>query len=496
MSDAPLLLALDQGTTSTRAIVFDGSGAPRAAAQRALPQSYPQDGWVEHDPERIAADAAAVLREVVTQSGARAGDIAALGIANQRETAVVWDRTSGRAIHPAIVWQDRRTASACAALRAAGHEERVAAATGLVLDPYFSATKFAWILDAVPGARARAERGELAAGTVDSWLAWRLTRGAAHVTDASNASRTSLFDLHAQAWSEELCALFRVPRALLAEVRDTADDFGELTREVLGFPVPLRALVGDQQAAAYGQGCLTPGATKATYGTGCFTLQHTGGTPLRSRHRLLATQAWRIGGVASFALEGSIFHAGTVVQWLRDGLGLLRDAAHSEELARAADPRKRVYLVPAFTGLGAPWWRPDARGAIYGLTRDVGPAELARAALEAACFQTRDLLDAACADGATPPAELRVDGGMVKNDWLLQSLADLCGLPVARAAHGEATARGAALLAGVGAGLPEAAAAASQFAAARRCLPRMSEDERAERHAGWLRAVARTLAES
>lgn len=495
MNDSPLLLALDQGTTSTRAIAFDARGAPLAVAQRELPQSYPQDGWVEHDPERIAGDAEAVLRDVIARAETGPQRIVALGISNQRETTIVWERSSGRAIHPAIVWQDRRTAARCAELRAAGHEERVAGITGLLLDPYFSATKLAWILDAVPGARARAERGELAAGTVDAWLTWRLTRGASHLTDATNASRTALFDLRAQTWSEELCALFRVPPALLPAVRDTADDFGVTARAAIGAEIPIRALAGDQQAAAFGLACREPGTMKATYGTGGFTLQNTGDEVVRSRHRLIATQAWRLAGRSSFALEGSIFHAGTVVQWLRDGLGLLRDAADSEALARAADPRKRVYLVPAFTGLGAPWWRPDARGAIYGLTRDAGAAELARAALESVCFQTRDLLDAARADGAATPQELRVDGGMMRNDWLLQALADLCGLPVARAAYGESTARGAALLAGVGAGLPAAEAAAASFQAERRCEPRLGEDERAERHAGWLRAVARTLAE-
>jgi len=495
MSRAPLLLALDQGTTSTRAVLFDATGAPLATAQRELPQSYPQDGWVEHDPARIAADATAVLRAVLERAGKHAGEIAALGITNQRETVVVWERDSGRAIHPAIVWQDRRTADVCEKLRADGHEESVAAATGLLLDPYFSATKIAWILDAVPGARARAERGELAVGTVDCWLTWQLTRGALHATDASNASRTSLFDLRAQAWSAELCALFRVPFALLPEVRDTAADYGRTASEVLGEPIALRALVGDQQAAAFGQGCLEPGAMKATYGTGGFTMQNTGGVLLRSRHRLLSTQAWRLEGVSTFALEGSIFHAGTVVQWLRDELGLLKEAADAEALARAADPRKRVYLVPAFTGLGAPWWRPDARGAIYGLTRDTAAADLVRAGLESACFQTRDLLDAARADGAELPAELRVDGGMVSNDWLLQSLADLCGIPVVRPAHTESTARGAALLAGIGAGVADAFATAREFRVARRCEPSIGEDERAERHAGWLRAVSRTLAE-
>jgi glycerol kinase len=488
------LLALDQGTTSTRAIVFDTEGVPRAAAQRELPQSFPRDGWVEHDPERIASDAEAVLAAALAAAGAAARQVAAIGITNQRETAVLWERASGRPLHPAIVWQDRRTADECARLRAAGHEPAVARRTGLLLDPYFSATKIAWLLDNVPGARARAGRGELAAGTVDCWLAWRLTGGAAHVTDASNASRTLLFDIREQAWSEDLCALFRVPREVLPEVRDTLADFGAIRAGVLGAPVPIRALIGDQQSAAFGQGCLARGAMKATYGTGCFTLQNTGSEPVASRHRLLATVAWRLGGVVSYAIEGSIFHAGTVVQWLRDGLGLVRDAAETEARAQRADPRKRVYLVPAFTGLGAPWWSPAARGAIHGLTRDVNADDLVRAALEAACFQTRDLLDASVADGAVLPQELRVDGGMVRNAWLLQALADLTGLPVARPAITETTALGAALLAGIGCGaIGDPAAAERLWRAAMRCEPRMSEAERAERHAGWRLAVARTL---
>ncbi len=489
------LLALDQGTTSTRAVLFDASGAPIARAQRELAQSYPQDGWVEHDPATIAQDAIEVLREVLQGSNTRAASITALGITNQRETVVVWERRSGRAIHPAIVWQDRRTAALCAQLRAGGHEAAVSAATGLLLDPYFSASKLAWILDAVPGARARAERGELAAGTVDTWLAWQLTEGAVHATDASNASRTSLYDLHTQDWSEALCTLFRVPSALLPVVSDTAFEYGATAHKFLGAPIPLRALVGDQQSACFGQGCHDPGSMKATYGTGGFLMQNTGDAPLRSRHRLLATQAWRLDGVSTFALEGSFFHAGSAVQWLRDGLGVLSEAAQSEVLARTADPRKRVYLVPAFTGLGAPWWRPDVRGTLHGLTRDTTAADLARAALEATCFQTRDLLDAASADGAPLPDELRVDGGMANNDWMLQALADLCGLPIARPASTESTARGAALLAGIGAGVMEAAASAAKFHAERRCEPRMSEDERAERHAGWLRAVRRSLDE-
>jgi glycerol kinase len=493
VSDSRGLLAIDQGTTSTRAILFGLDGSPRAVAQRELPQSFPQDGWVEHDPERIAADAELVARQALARAGMKAADLLAAGITNQRETVVLWERATGRPIHPAIVWQDRRTADECARLREVGHEAEITLRTGLLLDPYFSATKIAWILDHVPGARARAERGELAAGTVDSWLTWRLTRGAAHLTDASNAARTLLFDLREQKWSPELCALLRVPVELLPAVRDTASDFGSLHPDALGAAVPLRALVGDQQAAAFGQGCLTAGAMKATYGTGCFTIQNTGAEMLTSSHRLLSTVAWRLNGRTTFALEGSIFHAGTVVQWLRDGLGLLRESSDAEARARAADPRKRVYLVPAFTGLGAPWWQPNARGAIHGLTRDVGGDDLVRAGLEAACFQTRDLLEAAVADGAKLPQELRVDGGMVRNDWLLQSLADLTGLPVARPVVNECTALGAALLAAVGAGALAADSAAAIWRPEKRCEPQMSQEERDERFVGWQTAVRRTL---
>jgi glycerol kinase len=489
VSADPLLLALDAGTTSTRAIAFGADGRPRAAAQRELPQSFPRDGWVEHDPLRIAADAEAVLREAARAAG---GPVAAIGITNQRETVVLWERASGRPLHPAIVWQDRRTADACARLRAEGHEPELRRRTGLLLDPYFSATKIAWLLDHVPGARARAERGELAAGTVDCWLAWTLGGGARHVTDASNASRTLLFDVREQRWSPELCRLFGVPPELLPEVLDTAADFGAARPQLLGAAAPLRALVGDQQAAAFGQACLAPGEAKATYGTGCFTLQNTGERLLESRHRLLGTVAWRLAGRAHFALEGSIFHAGTVVQWLRDGLGLVRDAAETEARARRADPRKRLYFVPAFTGLGAPWWQPSARGAIFGLTRDCGADDLVRAGLEASCFQTRDLLEAAARDGAAALAELRVDGGMARNDWLMQALADLCGLPVARPAVTETTALGAALLAAIGAGLLDPEAARRLWRVERRFEPAMGD---AERHAGWRAAIARTLHE-
>ncbi len=491
---APPFLALDQGTTSTRAMLFSSDGEVVAVAQRELPAAFPAPGWVEHDPERIHADAEAVIRDCLATAGVAPAAIGGLGITNQRETVVVWERATGRPIHPAIVWQDRRTAETCRRLQDEGHQDWVRERTGLLLDPYFSATKIAWILDQVPGARAAAERGELAAGTVDCWLTWRLTGGRVHATDASNASRTLLYDLVHGAWNEELCRFFDVPPALLPEVRDTVADYGAAEVAGLDGALAIRTLVGDQQSAAFGQACFAPGDVKATYGTGCFTVQNTGAEPVWSERMLLTTVLWRLDGATTYAIEGSSFNAGTAVQWLRDGLGLFDDAAETEELARHADPRQRVYLVPAFTGLGAPWWDPDARAAIHGLTREVGRPELVRAALEAVCFQTRDLLEAAAADGAPAPRELRVDGGMVRNDWLLQALADLLGLPVARPAVVETTALGAARLAALGAGYHEGLdAVAAAWRAERRAAPAMPEDEREERWAGWREAVRRTL---
>jgi len=487
------ILAIDQGTTSTRAVVFDAAGEVRGQAQRELRQHYPEPGWVEHDPEEIWQATLTTAREALAAAGLSARDIVGIGITNQRETTVLWERATGKPLARAIVWQDRRTAQRCAELGAAGHAAMVQAKTGLVLDPYFSATKIEWLLDRVPDARARAERGELAFGTIDGFLLWRLTGGRTHATDATNASRTLLFDLHRQDWDEELLRLFRVPRALLPEVRDSAGEFGVASADHFGAEIPVLGIAGDQQAATVGQACFEPGMIKSTYGTGCFALLNTGGWPVASKNRLLTTLAYRLEGKPTYAIEGAIFIAGAAIQWLRDGLGLIKDARESEALARAADPARRVYLVPAFTGLGAPYWDADARGALFGLTRDAGRAEIVRAALEACCFQTRDLLDAMRADGADPRS-LRVDGGMVANDWLMQRLADLLGLPVERPRHIETTVRGAAALAGLAAGLyPSLDAIAAQWSRDRAFEPRLSRDERETLYAGWRDAVARTL---
>jgi len=487
-----LIIALDQGTTSTRAIAFRGPHLhPVATARRELPQQFPAPGWVEHDPEDIAGGSFSVLREVLALTGAKPQDVAAIGITNQRETTLIWDRATGQPIHRAIVWQDRRTADACAALRP--HEALVTARTGLLIDPYFCATKIAWLLDQVPGARARADRGELAFGTVDSFLLWRLTEGRVHATDATNASRTMLFDIHRGDWDTELLALFRIPASMLPEVRDCAGPFG--TTEVLGGTVPILGVAGDQQAATIGQACFRPGMVKATFGTGCFVLLNTGAVPVASSHRLLTTLAYQLKGQRTYALEGSIFVAGAAVQWLRDGLGLLPDAAASGTLAAQADPQQDVYLVPAFTGLGAPHWDPNARGALFGLTRGTGPAEFARAALESVAFQTRDLVEAMQADwqggGQTV---LRVDGGMAQSDWTMQFLADMLAAPVDRPEVTETTALGAAYLAGLAAGLcPKPGQFADDWRLERRFTPGMDEGSRNRRYAGWQRAVRNTL---
>ncbi len=488
------VLAIDQGTTSTRAILFDRGGAPRGVAQQELPQLFPRPGWVEHDAEEIWRATVAVCRGALDAAGVAADAVAAIGITNQRETVVLWERATGKPLHHAVVWQDRRTADRCAALRADGAEELVMQRTGLLLDPYFSATKLAWMLDELPGARAAAERGELAAGTIDCFLLWRLTGGRVHATDASNASRTMLFDLERQDWDEELLDLFGVPGALLPEVRDNAADFGCADAALLGAALPVAGMAGDQQAATFGQACFTPGMLKSTYGTGCFALLNTGDELLRSRNRLLGTVAWRLDGRPTFALEGSVFSAGSTVQWLRDGLGLVRDAAETEALAAQADPAQRVHLVPAFTGLGAPWWDPHARATLSGLTREAGRAEVARAALEAVAWQTRDLVEAMVADGAPMPPALRVDGGMVANGWAMQFLADALGRPVERPVVPETTALGAAALAGLQLGLH---GSLEELAAAwrldRRFEPAMAAEERDERYAGWREAVRRTL---
>jgi glycerol kinase len=495
MSGPPLLLSLDQGTTSTRAILFDSFGRALSQAARALHQSYPRNGWVEHDPEAIFQASVEVLKEAVALAGRSMAEITAIGITNQRETTVVWDRASGRAIHPAIVWQDRRTADTCDRLREAGSEARVTALTGLLLDPYFSATKAAWVLDAVEGARDRAARGELLAGTIDSWLIWRLTEGKVHATDATNASRTLLFDLEGQAWSEELCALFNVPVGLLPDVRDTAGDFGRASAALLGAEVPIAGVAGDQQAALMGQGCIRPGAAKATFGTGCFMLVHTGEAAPRSTARLLTTVAARIAGRPSYALEGSIFVAGAAIQWICQGFGVANPGA-VEAKAREARPDHSVVLIPAFTGLGAPYWDPDARGAVFGLTRDTGLAEISDAVFDACALQTRDLIEAMRKDAPSAfaqGAELRIDGGMAQSSWFSQRLAVLTGLPVAPAAYPETTALGAALFAGVGAGVYDSLAAAAQVRPhAEATHPAAPEAWREAKYAAWQDAVSRT----
>ena len=483
------LLAIDQGTTSTRAIVFDRDGHKLGTYQVELPQSFPQSGWVEHDATRIWADTQACVREVLVAAKLTAAQVTALGITNQRETTVIWERASGQPIAPAIVWQDRRTAEFCRTH--ADRSDWLAAKTGLLLDPYFSATKIAWLLDHVPNARARAERGELAFGTIDSWLLWKLTGGKRHATDATNASRTALFNIHTQDWDDELLTFFKVPRALLPEVLDSAADYGSTEPELFGAAIPIRGIAGDQQAAVVGQACFAPGMIKSTYGTGCFLVLNTGRQCVRSKSRLLSTVAYRLKGETTYALEGSIFVAGAAVQWLRDAVHLIKSAGESEALARSITGSQGVYLVPAFTGLGAPYWDPEARGAIFGLTRDTGLAHIVRAALESVAYQTRDLLDAMASD-AVPPTELRVDGGMVVNDWLTQFLADALQVPVVRPQVTETTALGAAFLAGLGAGVYQSLdEIAALWAEQRRFVPSMAAEQVDALLGGWRAAVAR-----
>ena len=487
------LLAIDQGTTSSRTIVFDETGVPVASAQRELRQHFPQPGWVEHDADEIWTTQAATMADALARANLRPADIAGIGITNQRETTVVWDRRTGRPIAPAIVWQDRRTAAFCAGLRAAGHEQLIAEKTGLVLDAYFSATKLRWLLDHVPGARARARRGELAFGTVDTWLVWQLTGGRLHLTDASNASRTMLMNLATGAWDDDLLALFDVPRSLLPEIRDSSDRYGPASLVVPG--VPLAGIAGDQQAALFGQGCLAPGMAKNTYGTGCFMLLHTGTERVRSRQRLLTTVAWRLGGRLEYALEGSVFIAGAAVQYLRDGLGLIRHAAEIEPLATSVPDNGGVCFVPAFVGLGAPYWDPDARGAILGLTRGTGPGHLARAAIEAIAHQVADVVQAMQADTGRRLQELRVDGGAAVNNLLMQIQADLLDCPVVRPRLVETTALGAACLAGLAVGLYRSPTEiAARRAEARRFVPAMEAGVRAAHRHHWSRAVERARA--
>ena len=488
MSDE-VILAIDQGTTSTRAMSFGRDGVPRHSVRREFAQHYPQAGWVEHDPEDIWRDTLATLTETAAADGGR---VAAIGITNQRETLVVWDRATGEPVHKSIVWQDRRGAALCAQLKADGCEPLVRARTGLLLDPYFTATKLKWILDEVPGVRARAERGELAAGTIDSFLLWRLTGGKVHATDASNASRTMLFDIHRGAWDEELLRLFTVPASFLPEVRDNAADFGETS--VLGRPVMIGGMAGDQQAAAIGQACFARGDVKSTYGTGCFLLLNTGEQAVASDHGLLTTIAYRLNGRTTYALEGSIFVAGAAIKWLRDGIGIITHAADTHDLATRLDDNHGVYMVPAFVGLGAPHWDPAARATITGLTFDATGAHLARAALESVAYQTNDLIAAMGADGARDLRQVRVDGGMAANDWFCQFLADMLDTEVARPANIETTAAGAAFLAGMTAGMwsgPEDIAAT--WRADRTFVPQMTADKRAALNAGWQDAIKRTL---
>ncbi|MFG1204469.1 glycerol kinase GlpK [Xanthobacter aminoxidans] len=491
---AAYILAIDQGTTSSRALLVRQDGSVAALAQEELPQHFPASGHVEQEAEDIFGTVLNCCRAVLAKAGATASDIAAIGITNQRETTLVWERATGRAIHRAIVWQDRRTAEACAQLEADGHGALVSSRTGLLLDPYFSATKIAHILDAVPGARERAQKGELAFGTVDSFLLHRLTGGRVHATDATNAARTLLFDIHRGAWDDDLLALFGVPRALLPEVKDCAADFGTTDPALFGGPIPIRGVAGDQQAAMVGQACFAPGMVKSTYGTGCFALLNTGTTPVASSSRLLTTIAYQIGGRRTYALEGSIFVAGAAVQWLRDGLKIISTASESDRLAAEADAGQDVILVPAFVGLGAPYWRPEVRGALFGLTRATGPAELARAALESVCFQTVDLIDAMRADWPDGDTVLRVDGGMTISDFTMQRLADLLGAPVDRPVQKETTVLGAAYLAGLECGFfPPPDVFASQWRLERRFTPQMLPEVRASRIAQWRDAVGRLI---
>ncbi|MFH5926135.1 glycerol kinase GlpK [Roseomonas xinghualingensis] len=488
------LLALDQGTTSTRAILFDAELQPRAMHQVELPQHFPAPGRVEHAAEDLIAHSIACLRGAMERGGVAAAELAGIGITNQRETTLVWERATGRAVQNAIVWQDRRSATICERLRAEGLEELLTERTGLLADPYFSATKLMWMLEEIPGLRERARRGELAFGTVDSFLLWRLTGGRVHATDATNAARTALYDIRRGEWDDDILRALDIPRALLPEVRDCTSEFGTTDPALLGAAIPIRGMAGDQQAATLGQACFAPGMVKSTYGTGCFMLLNTGDTPVRSSHRLLTTVAWQVGGARTYALEGAIFVAGAAVQWLRDGLGIIRHAAEAGELAARADPDSGVVMVPAFTGLGAPHWDAAARGAILGLTRGAGAPEICRAALESVAWQTRDLLAAMRADWPEMgSAVLRVDGGMTASDWTMRFLANALQCPVDVPAVAETTALGAAYLAGVQAGLcPPPGDNATHWRRRLRFEPDMPAEEAARRHGAWQEAVGRT----
>jgi glycerol kinase len=493
MSAPDYLLAIDQGTTSTRAILFDAAGTVRHVARRDLRQIYPRPGWVEHAPEEIWQAVVAICREAIAAASGK--PIAAIGITNQRETTVLWERRSGRPVHNAIVWQDRRTAPICERWRAEGFSAPVAERTGLVIDPYFSASKIRWLLDSVPGLSARAAAGDIAFGTIDTWLLWRLSGGARHQTDVTNASRTMLYDLNRLAWDEALLDGFGIPAAILPEVRDTDGDFGSSEPGLFGDKIPIAGIAGDQQAALIGQACFRAGMVKSTYGTGAFALVHTGPRPAASTHRLLTTIAYRLGGETAYALEGSIFIAGAAVQWLRDRLRVIAAAGDTQALAEQADPRQRLYFVPAFAGLGAPHWEPVARGTIVGLTAECGVPELARAALEAVGYQTRDLVAAMVADSGLGIDSLRVNGGMAASDWTMQFLADMLPARVERPHSIETTAWGAAYVAGLRRGVcPAPEAMMARWQAEREFVPTMPDEEREERYAGWRRAVDATLA--
>lgn len=495
---AGCVLAIDQGTTSSRAIVFDGTFSPVGVGQQEFPQHFPKSGWVEHDPSDLWTSTLRVCRDALAKAPEGGRGVAAIGITNQRETALIWDRATGEPIYNAIVWQDRRTADFCAGLREKGLEDMFTSRTGLLLDPYFSGTKVAWMLDNVDGARARAERGELAFGTVDTWLIWHLTGGKVHATDATNASRTLIYNIHENGWDEELCGVLGIPMSLLPQVKDSADEFGTTDPELFGRALPILGVAGDQQAATVGQACFNPGMVKSTYGTGCFALMNTGSTAVRSRNRLLTTIAYRLDGETTYALEGSIFVAGAAVQWLRDGLGLIESATDTQGLAEGADPTQDVYLVPAFVGLGAPYWDAEARGAMFGLTRNTGPKEIARAVLQSVGYQTSDLVEAMRADwsGVEPPV-LRVDGGMTASDWTMQFLADILGAPVDRPTIAETTALGAAWLAGSKAGIwPGQDAFSAQWKLEKRFEPGLEEIQRGRLLAGWRDAVGRTRSKS
>jgi glycerol kinase len=491
-----LILAIDQGTTSSRAIVFDTKLKPKASAQKEFRQFFPASGWVEHDAEEIWKSVLTVCKAALKKARITAAKISVIGITNQRETVVIWDRKTGKPIHKAVVWQDRRTAEMCAKLKAQGLEKTFTAKTGLLLDPYFSGTKIAWLLDNVKNARARAERGELAFGTIDSFLIWRLTGGKVHATDATNASRTLVYNIHTGEWDQELLRILNIPTNLLPEVKDCAADYGVTEKKLFGAAIPIGGVAGDQQAATIGQACFEPGMMKSTYGTGCFAILNTGDKAVASNNRLLTTVAYQLNGKRTYALEGAIFIAGAAVQWLRDGLKIVKKASETGPLAKAADPQQQVYLVPAFVGLGAPYWNADARGALFGLTRGTTSREIAKAALEAVCYQTRDLLEAMKKDwGSSGNTVLRVDGGMTASDWTMQNLADILNAPVDRPRVLETTAVGAAYLAGLQAGLlPQPAQFAKTWARDKRFAPKMPNDIREAKYDGWKTVVRKLLA--